>query len=1019
MSMKPPFPCLSSPQTPLPDGTTCTLEAIRISRTTTIPSDFPYALEYDASGPHIPYLYFSGQGQPCSTIGNVGNIYHDFIADISPSPAVYARTDSGWTPWAGPARDGLVHHPYVPEFVLWTTPTKSLHWPYKWRQLAKIDSARKSQRALAEKMATKEGAEMAKLRAAADTRGFKLVPKSEIELMTYCGAEALLPMVSWSGAPLTTETERKRITFVTQVQAIQAMMESLKIALSKANAAVVEKSSELCALEMTHNRFLETHEKLGMELTTLRTEYATMNDANKSLRVQLSAAQDAFLQGHINTLEKEKRELHANLSSIAEMLAKRTDRVTELLTELEKLKQETQRLNAAHKVVLEFKEQEILALKALTHNVSDLRDENLATLWKENNDSNGKMSRLSSVSETRAREPSCVRRELMEKEVEMARSLHLHQGLIQGSDEMSIQPPTRAHNILPSFVNQTLSSTSTSSNPIRLPTQMPTMLSSPKLQPSQHMSRAISTTPAPSLAKQLPERRRPPVSLQWLSTADNVSLSTPPPTPTLNTAIASTLPPPICIPTLPNLPVSSSLVHFLFFVELTGHGDWQGLSSVTSRPSMVSEMRRVQRTSSSSLTSTSRPIHSVSTPALPTSSATSALQIGPTLIQDRSRTVHPLPPKPFVPAAPDALTSATVTTHAQALQPVPEPKLSTQKMYHREQKRKRRKLNRQRAAQERATQASISSVVPDTISLTGSASTWTSELDKDRTRSKSTNAAADPDSDSFASQSQLVRLDLAPTSECVSHACVASVAISETVPPMSRIVKKESVEAEILTLKRKREVINPTISSGEEASGAKRQQIERDRKAATEVDGPGDETFGTDTGSFGLPTSALHAPEESQRDKQSQIELLRSSDNPMDVDDVARKSKIIDQPTEFSLNSLPTPANIILGIKNESVEAPIPTSPMQSRLTRQHIRPWFIKSKVAAEKVACVLCQDSKAIPPVKIVVHHTLAVAHFEEAHAPMVPKLLAMSPAELAGIQRKVEDRRNRKKGKVQPCS
>ena len=204
MSKKQPFPCLSSPQTSLPSGTTCTLERIRLSRVVTIPPDFPYSLEYDAGGPHIPYLCYSGQGRPSSTMGNVGDIYHDFLADIVSSPVAYARTDSGWTPWAGPKLDGLVHHLYVPEFVLWTTRTNTLHCPYEWRLLEKIDPAGMSQCALAEKVATKEGAEMSKLRAAADRHGLRLVLKSDIEVISDYGTdEELLPLAPWSGAPLT------------------------------------------------------------------------------------------------------------------------------------------------------------------------------------------------------------------------------------------------------------------------------------------------------------------------------------------------------------------------------------------------------------------------------------------------------------------------------------------------------------------------------------------------------------------------------------------------------------------------------------------------------------------------------------------------------------------------------------------------------------------------------------------------------------------------------------------------
>lgn len=173
---KTPFPCVSSSQTELLPGYTCTNEFFRVS-TDILPPDFPYAPEQDTLGARIPYRYYTGPGPPHSGVGYPGDIYHDLLSLSNPaysSPKGYARTLTEWTPWGG--NGNFVYNPFLPVYALrrvWDA-TVATTIAYEWGHVDSTPGSRRMDK------------ETSKLKAAADARQGPVLPLSaDIETQNH------------------------------------------------------------------------------------------------------------------------------------------------------------------------------------------------------------------------------------------------------------------------------------------------------------------------------------------------------------------------------------------------------------------------------------------------------------------------------------------------------------------------------------------------------------------------------------------------------------------------------------------------------------------------------------------------------------------------------------------------------------------------------------------------------------------------------------------------------------------
>ena len=154
MSVKPPFPCISLSKSLLPHGITGRIESFLV-KPEELPSNLPYAPERGSFGLHIPYCYYSGPVVPSSTIGCLGDVYHD-----EDKKGIYSRHVDEWKIWPGPPT--ILHHPYLPGYVLRSMDSTAR---CGWRALGEVESA-----VLAASMPMEEGEIISELRDTADMR---------------------------------------------------------------------------------------------------------------------------------------------------------------------------------------------------------------------------------------------------------------------------------------------------------------------------------------------------------------------------------------------------------------------------------------------------------------------------------------------------------------------------------------------------------------------------------------------------------------------------------------------------------------------------------------------------------------------------------------------------------------------------------------------------------------------------------------------------------------------------------
>ncbi|KZP03411.1 hypothetical protein FIBSPDRAFT_969026 [Athelia psychrophila] len=344
---KPPFPCVSSSQNLLP-GYTRANEFFRVSADI-LPPNFPYAPEQDTLGVRIPYRYYTGPGPPPASIGFPGDIYHDFLSGPSreiSSSIGYARTTSGWTPWAGV--ENPVCYPFLPVYVL--RPAKTQLMSHEWDHINNAGGYNASKRL--EKAATKQEAEMQNLRAAADARGLVLLQRTEIEARNNHGGGSGGSAVAVSAKPppwphigelLPTHMSSKRDAFIAQV----TEWTRLEAELVNSNAELACDSGE------------DEH-----PANDVRAAHATLVQSNTALVANIANAKLDFSRAweKLGKGREGKGKIKANLDSISEVLDRRVAEVSNMRNQLELKQRHIEEPEAKHNAAVAAKDEEIAVI---------------------------------------------------------------------------------------------------------------------------------------------------------------------------------------------------------------------------------------------------------------------------------------------------------------------------------------------------------------------------------------------------------------------------------------------------------------------------------------------------------------------------------------------------------------------------------------------------------------------------------------------------------------------------------